>query len=186
MTVASEVKTDSQSGHVADLLPLLEATAEAAKALCDRAIEAVAAKVSKDGKIENAALEREQHAAHGLAWVATYAEALKQLANYARHMADDGRFGETEALLSQISAAEYAAQLFGGVVMSQNETVRMHELGLTQEQHVAILTPQVQKLLKGKVRLHTDLSENTPGWKYNEWEMRGVPVRLEIGRRVGI
>ncbi|HKA47571.1 MAG TPA: acyl-CoA dehydrogenase family protein, partial [Methyloceanibacter sp.] len=149
MTVASEVKTDSQSGHLADLLPLLEATAEAAKALCDRAIEAVAAKVSKDGKIDNAALEREQHAAHGLAWVATYAEALNQLANYARHMADDGRFGETEALLSQISAAEYAAQLFGGVVMSQNETVRMHELGLTQEQHVAILTPQVQKLLKG-------------------------------------
>jgi (2S)-methylsuccinyl-CoA dehydrogenase len=149
VTVASEVKTDSQSGHLADLLPLLEATAEAAKALCDRAIEAVAAKVSKDGKIDNAALEREQHAAHGLAWVATYAEALNQLANYARHMADDGRFGETEALLSQISAAEYAAQLFGGVVMSQNETVRMHELGLTQEQHVAILTPQVQKLLKG-------------------------------------
>jgi (2S)-methylsuccinyl-CoA dehydrogenase len=149
VTVASEVKTDSQSGHLADLLPLLEATAEAAKALCDRAIKAVAAKVSKDGKIDNAALEREQHAAHGLAWVATYAEALNQLANYARHMADDGRFGETEALLSQISAAEYAAQLFGGVVMSQNETVRMHELGLTQEQHVAILTPQVQKLLKG-------------------------------------
>jgi (2S)-methylsuccinyl-CoA dehydrogenase len=149
VAVASEVKTDSQSGHLADLLPLLEATAEAAKALCDRAIEAVAAKVSKDGKIDNAALEREQHAAHGLAWVATYAEALNQLANYARHMADDGRFGETEALLSQISAAEYAAQLFGGVVMSQNETVRMHELGLTQEQHVAILTPQVQKLLKG-------------------------------------
>ena len=99
MTVASEVKADSQSGHLADLLPLLEATAEAAKALCDRAIEAVAAKVSKDGKIDNAALEREQHAAHGLAWVATYAEALNQLANYARRMADDGRFGEIEGLL---------------------------------------------------------------------------------------
>jgi len=42
---------------------------------------------------------------------------------------------------------------------------------------------RVQKLLKGKVRLHTDLSENSPGWKYNEWEMRGVPVRLEIGPR---
>jgi prolyl-tRNA synthetase len=33
------------------------------------------------------------------------------------------------------------------------------------------------------VRAKSDLSENTPGWKFNEWEMRGVPVRLEIGPR---
>jgi prolyl-tRNA synthetase len=42
---------------------------------------------------------------------------------------------------------------------------------------------RVEKLLKGKVRFKTDRSENTPGWKYNEWELRGVPVRLEIGPR---
>ncbi len=28
-----------------------------------------------------------------------------------------------------------------------------------------------------------DRDEHTPGWKYNEWELRGVPVRLEIGPR---
>ncbi len=38
-------------------------------------------------------------------------------------------------------------------------------------------------MLKGKVRLKVDLSENTPGWKFNEWELRGVPVRIEIGPR---
>jgi prolyl-tRNA synthetase len=33
-------------------------------------------------------------------------------------------------------------------------------------------------------RLHVDdRDEHTPGWKYNEWEMRGVPLRLEIGPR---
>src|SRR5213078_670736 len=42
---------------------------------------------------------------------------------------------------------------------------------------------RIEKMLKGKVRLKVDLSENTPGWKFNEWEMRGVPVRLEIGPR---
>src|ERR1041384_7479225 len=26
-----------------------------------------------------------------------------------------------------------------------------------------------------------DRDAQTPGWKYNEWEMRGVPLRLEIG-----
>ncbi|KEO83131.1 proline--tRNA ligase [Tumebacillus flagellatus] len=33
------------------------------------------------------------------------------------------------------------------------------------------------------VRVKTDLREETPGWKFNEWEMRGVPVRIEIGPR---
>jgi prolyl-tRNA synthetase len=32
------------------------------------------------------------------------------------------------------------------------------------------------------VRVKLDDSEaNTPGWKFAEWEMRGVPLRLEIG-----
>lgn len=34
------------------------------------------------------------------------------------------------------------------------------------------------------VRLHVDdRDQYTPGWKYNEYEMRGVPVRLEVGPR---
>ena len=38
--------------------------------------------------------------------------------------------------------------------------------------------------LKAKgVRVKADLSEETPGWKFNEWEMRGVPLRLELGPR---
>ena len=42
---------------------------------------------------------------------------------------------------------------------------------------------RVEKMLKGKLRLKVDASENTPGWKFNEWELRGVPVRMEIGPR---
>jgi prolyl-tRNA synthetase len=38
--------------------------------------------------------------------------------------------------------------------------------------------------LKGAgIRVKADLREETPGWKFNEWEMRGVPIRLEIGPR---
>ncbi len=48
---------------------------------------------------------------------------------------------------------------------------------------VGELVERVEKMLKGKVRLKVDTSENTPGWKFNEWEMRGVPVRMEIGPR---
>ncbi|MBU1879846.1 MAG: proline--tRNA ligase, partial [Chloroflexi bacterium] len=34
------------------------------------------------------------------------------------------------------------------------------------------------------VRVHVDdREEYTPGWKFNEWEMKGVPLRIEIGPR---
>ncbi|MFQ5950909.1 MAG: proline--tRNA ligase, partial [Candidatus Geothermarchaeales archaeon] len=31
--------------------------------------------------------------------------------------------------------------------------------------------------------VYDDRDERTPGWKFNEWELKGVPVRLEVGPR---
>ena len=39
------------------------------------------------------------------------------------------------------------------------------------------------QLLKAGVRAETDTRDMSPGWKFNEWEMKGVPVRIEIGPR---
>jgi len=118
---------------------LLESAAEAASILRDSAVEAVAAKVSSGGQIDTAALEREERAAHGLAWVATYAAAIEQLASYAKRVAGEGRFGEIERLLTQIGACEYLGQLFGGVMMSQGEIVRMHELGVDENDLIGFI-----------------------------------------------
>ncbi len=38
-------------------------------------------------------------------------------------------------------------------------------------------------LRQANVRVRSDVSEATPGFKFNEWEMRGVPLRLELGPR---
>ena len=146
---AAETLTGGEASSSPELIPLLESAAQAAATLRDRAVEAVATKVSSGGKIDGSALEREERAAHGLAWVATYVEAIRQIADYARRMEGDGRFGEIERLLTQIGACEYLGQLFGGVMMSQGEIVRMHELGLTKDQHVAILTEPVVQLIGG-------------------------------------
>ena len=40
-----------------------------------------------------------------------------------------------------------------------------------------------EQLKAAGVRVLTDVSDNSPGWKFNEWEMRGVPVRIEVGPR---
>src|SRR5690625_3204006 len=37
--------------------------------------------------------------------------------------------------------------------------------------------------LKDVARVDIDASDNTPGWKFNESEMKGYPVRIEIGPR---
>ena len=37
--------------------------------------------------------------------------------------------------------------------------------------------------LKDKFRTKLDDSDNSPGWKFAEYEMRGVPVRIEMGPR---
>jgi len=39
-------------------------------------------------------------------------------------------------------------------------------------------------LEKAGVRVKADMRENySPGWKFNHWELKGVPVRLELGPR---
>jgi (2S)-methylsuccinyl-CoA dehydrogenase len=146
---AAETVTDRETLSPAALVPLLEAAAEAAGTLNVQATEAVKAKLAPGGKIDNAALEREQHVAHGLAWISTYAEGIRQLADYAKRMESEGRFGEMESLLSQIGAGEYLAQLAGGVTMSQGEVVRLHELGLDESARTAFLTEDVTALIEG-------------------------------------
>ena len=136
---ATETLRGSEAPSSRELIPLLESAAEAASTLRDRAVEAVAAKVSSGGQIDSAALEREERAAHGLAWVATYAAAIEQLASYAKRVAGEGRFGEIERLLTQIGACEYLGQLFGGVMMSQGEIVRMHELGVDENDLIGFI-----------------------------------------------
>ena len=146
---AAETLTDPGTIEPAELIASLEGAAQAAKALSAKATAAVKAKVAPGGKIDNAALEREQHAAHGLAWIATYAEGIGQLADYAKRMADEGRFGEMESLLCQIVAGEYLAQLAGGVTMSQGEIVRLHEVGLSDAARQEFLTEDVTALIEG-------------------------------------
>ena len=40
-----------------------------------------------------------------------------------------------------------------------------------------------RKLRSVGIRVKVDASEHTPGWKFAEWEMKGVPLRLELGPR---
>lgn len=118
----------------------------AADALLARACTAVRSRVSEDGKVKPALLEQDQFAGHGLAWLATYVEALRQLHAYAERMTQEGRFGELEALLVQAAFGEYLWQMYGGIPMSQGEILRPQDLGLTQDDQRLLMVPAVQTL----------------------------------------
>jgi prolyl-tRNA synthetase len=50
---------------------------------------------------------------------------------------------------------------------------------------IAAKTKQIQATLqaKGLTVILDDRNEYTPGWKFNQWELKGVPVRIEVGPR---
>jgi (2S)-methylsuccinyl-CoA dehydrogenase len=83
-------------------------------------------------RVAGSNLDTEQAAAHGLAWLATYVEALRQMHAWAVRMQGEGRFGRMEHLLVAIGFGEYAAQIAGGIPMSQTETVRLSAIGLSR------------------------------------------------------
>lgn len=132
-----------------DLLALTAAAVRPVEAILERATETVRTLVSSDGKISNAMVEANQTAAHGLAWLATYAQSLRQMQSWAEALQSDGKFGETEQLIHQIAFGEYLWQIYGGIQMNQGEVVRLQDLGLGQEEQRGLMDPAVMTLTQG-------------------------------------
>jgi (2S)-methylsuccinyl-CoA dehydrogenase len=119
-----------------------------AGALLDRARAAVRARVAEGGRLSAARLDAEQTAAHGLAWLATYVEALRQMQAWADRLDAEGRFGETEALILQIAFGEYLNQIAGGIPMSQGEIVRPADIGLAPADVALLEDPAAARLMR--------------------------------------
>ena len=81
---------------------------------------------------ENTSADQHQEITHGLAWLATYVEALRQLKGWAERIGFENNFGEFEQLVVQLGVGEYASQISGGIPMSQGETVRLSKLGVSR------------------------------------------------------
>jgi (2S)-methylsuccinyl-CoA dehydrogenase len=115
---------------VPDLISVAQTAAGALETILAEAISKVRARVTADGKIAGSLFDREQRATHGLAWLATYVEAVRQLGAWAERMSAEGRLGPIEELVVRIGLGEYIAQVAGGIPMSQGEFVRPTDLDL--------------------------------------------------------
>jgi (2S)-methylsuccinyl-CoA dehydrogenase len=114
----------------AHLLARARAALAGAEALLAEAQVKVRERVSAEGRLVDRLLQREQRAAHALAWLATYVEAMRRLIGFAQRLEDERGLDEIEDLLLRIGLGEFLAQITGGIPMSQGEIARLADMGL--------------------------------------------------------
>ena len=102
--------------------------------------------------------DKYQSKVHGLAWIATYVEALKQMSIWAEQLLKSGNFSQTERIILILSFNEYLNQIFGGIMMSQNEIVRPVDI---DSKKVALQKLSIKEVLffKDDVDVHQLRSE---------------------------
>lgn len=129
-----------------DLLKLTGAAVAPVESILEVAIARVKETVSENGRVSGKLMEQHQTAAHGLSWLATYAQSLKQMQAWAEKLNNEGKFGEIEQIIHQIAFGEYLWQVYGGIPMSQGEIVRLQDLGLSQDETRGLMAPEVMTL----------------------------------------
>ena len=140
--------TDQPAVILPDLLGLTGAAIAPVEAVFEAARDRLRALVSEEGRISGALIEANQTAAHGLSWLATYTEALRQMQAWAGRLQEQGKFGEIEQLIHQIAFGEYLWQIYGGIPMSQGEILRLSDIGLEQDDMRALMEPAVMTLTR--------------------------------------
>jgi (2S)-methylsuccinyl-CoA dehydrogenase len=113
----------------------------------DAAKQQVKKLVMEDGSVSKQLMAREQHAAHSLAWIATYKSTLTELLNWAERLESENNFQETEQLILQFAFSEYLTQLWHGIPMSQLEYARPQDLGLKNGLLTELSTNSVRDLM---------------------------------------
>lgn len=103
--------------------------------------------LERDGRIDPTLIDREQRAAHALAWFATTTEALRHGVRWARDLDKDGRLRDLERLMLAALFGEYSAQLAGGIPMSQGEIARAGDIGVGAAELEGYLTPAVREMI---------------------------------------
>ncbi|RMD63380.1 MAG: acyl-CoA dehydrogenase [Alphaproteobacteria bacterium] len=115
---------------VPDLPATCRRAVAAAEALAAAAHDALRGRIAPAGRIDAARLERDQFAAHGYAWLATYVAALREMSAWAARLDEAGALRDLERLILQAAFGEYLNQIAGGIALSQVEVARPGDIGV--------------------------------------------------------
>ncbi|HEY5426337.1 MAG TPA: proline--tRNA ligase [Candidatus Tumulicola sp.] len=67
--------------------------------------------------------------------------------------------------------------------MAPLEAVFVPIVRSNDDRAVAVCRAAADELTKAGFRIRVDTRDQQPGWKYSEWDLRGVPVRIDVGPR---
>ena len=158
--------TSRQTVILPDLLDVSSKALLKLQELLDIAVETLRSQVLENGRVSGKLMEENQTSAHGLAWLATYVESLRQMQKWAVSLDSDGAFGEIEKLIHQIAFGEYLWQISGGIPMSQSEILRLQDIGVSDKDQKEFLSKDVKLLTQdgntqaARIRLVELMQEN--------------------------
>ena len=132
-----------------DAAALIEKSRQAVVA-ADKVLAAAKSGVRAKVEAANGDIDAVQHSAHGLAWLATTVEGLRQMVTWAGLLTAESKFGEFEQLILAAAFAEYLSQVAHGIQMNQGEVIRADALGIERADIRAFEdTPVVAELITG-------------------------------------
>ena len=131
-----------------DLFPACDAALVAADKLVASARDGLRAHLVKDGKLDRKLMAEHQFECHGLSWIATYAETLRQTLEWAKNLSADGKLTELEELILRVGFGEYLSQMRGGIPMSQGEIIRPENMWVSPGDISAFATEEVIFLIE--------------------------------------
>ena len=118
------------AGHLPDTLHHLQALPATVRGYVAQATQALRNQLAAGDPMQAERPNEQQRSLHGLAWMATTAQAILVAVQWGLRLAAAGRLGAPERRLLGVGIGEYLEQLAGGIPMSQNEIFRPSELGL--------------------------------------------------------
>ncbi len=117
--------------------------------------------------------------------------------NFAR--AYDIRFADADQEVKYAYTTSWGMswRMLGGMIMTHGddrglrvppkmaplEAVFVPIVRSNDERAVSVCREAAAELAKAGFRVRVDARDQQPGWKYSEWDLRGVPVRIDIGPR---
>ena len=131
-----------------NLEDLISKSVDVSNKLLTDIIAHVRNKVVVSERVSSELLNNYQFEAHGVAWIATYVESLRQMSLWSKLAKEENKFDSVEKLILQIGFGEYLSQLKNGIPMSQTEFIRLHDIGLSTEIINKFLIPEVEILIK--------------------------------------
>ncbi|MEE9290316.1 MAG: acyl-CoA dehydrogenase family protein [Alphaproteobacteria bacterium] len=151
----------------------LDAGLEAAETVLATARGRLGAAIGEAGA---EALDAHQFAAHGLAWMATTVEALRQTLAWVDRLAGAKRLGELESLIAQAAFGEYLGQMAGGIPLSQGEIVRPADLGLDRQDLDPLDAPGPRALMEGgnTIGVRRRIAKLVADGQFGDWGLDDV------------